>query len=665
MIYFFIAIAFIFGKHDRPHGQFYDDVQVYDDVNFEEVYEVNIENDTLTMPYGQIVFDLGKMYLVGYIDDRPISAYYQGDGVIKYYPKNDIEAQQIERFYRTDTVDEKFDEIYLAFPESSKFLEKYYKTGDKVEVTGRVKSMYGGLKKVPSSDFKYDLPANLYRASIEGQSDFLWINARRERYSNTIYFYDPYSYEQIQLYKYASNFKTPQLVSSVTDPKVERTPVDARLIDLFDYDMSINIPAINKSEVACTMTFTVMAENLRVVPLNFPAKFEVDSVAGVVADSLEFIKDDDQPGIYVRLDKFYHKGDIASVTVYYKADLFRQYIQYGIVQDYLTRWYPYNGFRQLSTYHWQYAIDPGTTFLSVGNMVKDTIIEDKRHLEFFSEQPLAYAGFNYGVFDSTAVPNAPIPITVHSLKKDNSLLFGKGGINNVVKDVGDSYSYFESILGPGPTDRLEVDPMNMDFGQSSAGLVHLSEYTFDKNTPGVDDKYRAHEIAHQWFGHVVHPMTYHDVWISEGISEYFGALYVKNVKKDERAFARVLKEWKKQVTKKGTIHGLRSIGYRAGAIWLGYRLLADPSPGDYETLVYYKAAFMMYRLHRALTDADGNDSKFYQLLSGFLREYRGKLVSTDDFINYTRPYLGDGTDGFFNHWLYDWKISEDDFDLDK
>ena len=207
--------------------------------------------------------------------------------------------------------------------------------------------------------------------------------------------------------------------------------------------------------------------------------------------------------------------------------------------------------------------------------------------------------------------------------------------------------------------------MNMDFGQSSAGLVHLSEMTFGSDVPGVHDKYRAHEIAHQWFGHVVQPMTYHDVWISEGISEYLGALYVKNVKKDDKAFAYILKEWKKQITKKGMIHGLRSVGYRAGAIWLGYRLMADPSPGDYEVLVYYKAAFMMYRLHQALTDANGDDSKFYKLLSGFLREYRGKLVSTDDFINYTRTYLGDRTDGFFKHWLYDWEISEEDFDLDK
>ncbi len=665
MIYYFIALVFIFGKHDRPHGLFYDDVQLYDNVDFDEVYEVDIENDTLTVPYGQIVLELGKMYLVGYVDDRPISAYYQGDGVIKYYPKNDIEAQQIKRFYRTDTVDEKFNEIYFAFPEDSKFLERYYDAGDTVNIEGRVKNMYGGLKKVPSSDFKYDLPVNLCRASIEEKNDFLWINARRERYSNTIYFYDPYSYEQIQLYKYASNFKTPQLVSSVTDPKVEHTPVDTRLIDLFDYDMNINIPAIVKSDIACTMTFTVMAENLRVVPLNFPAKFDVDSVAGVVADSLEFIKDDGRRGVYVRLDNYYHKGDIASVTVYYRAGLFRQYIQYGIVQDYLTRWYPYNGFRQLSTYHLWYTIDPGTTFLSVGKMAKDTIIEGKRHLEFASEKPLAYAGFNYGVFDSTEVPDAPIPITVYSLKKDNSLLFGKGGINNVVKDVGDAYGYFESFLGPGPTDRLEVDPMNMDFGQSSAGLVHLAENTFDSNVPGIHDKYRAHEIAHQWFGHVVQPLTYHDVWISEGISEYLGALYVRNVKKDDKAFTFILKEWKKQVTKKGNVHGLRSIGYRAGAIWLGYRLMADPSPGDYETLVYYKAAFMMYRLHRALTDASGDDSKFFELLSRFVRENRGKLVSTDDFINYTRPYLGDKTDDFFKHWLYDWKISEDDFDLDK
>ncbi len=662
MIYFFMALIFIFGKQkDQPHGQFHDDVKVYEEAAFEKTFEIDITGDTLTLPFLRIELGLGKLYILGYINDRPTSAYYQGTGEITFYPKDDIEAQQIKRFYRTDTVAETFDEIYFAFPEASDFLKRYYAAGREVSVSGRVKTMYGGLKKIPEAEFKYNLPVNIYRAAIEGRRDLIWINARRERYSHTIYHYDPYSHEQIQLYKYSSNFKTPQLVSSVTDPSTKQAPLQARLIDLFDYDMEITPGSLKKSDITCTITFEVIADSLKILPLNLPAKFEVDSVSGDVADSLAFIKDNNQPGIYVELKDYFHKGDTASLTIYYKANLFRQYIQYGIVQDYLTRWYPYNGFRQLSNYHMKYTIDPGTTFLSVGQMVKDTIIEGKRQLEYKSEKPLAYAGFNYGVFDSSRVENAPVPIAVYSLQKNNSLLFGKGGIKNVIADVGNSYGYFYDILGTGPTSRLDVDAMDMDFGQSSAGLVHLSENTFDKNTAGIHDRYRAHEIAHQWFGHVVHPMTYHDLWLSEGISEYLGALYVKNVKKDTKAFDDILKEWKKQVTKKGMIRGQRSIGYEAGPIWLGYRLLADPSPGDYETLVYYKAAFAIYRLHQALTNSNGDDSKFYELLSGFLREYRGRLVSTEDFIEYTRPYLGDRTDSFFQHWIYDWKVSEGDF----
>lgn len=659
MLYFIVALMFIFGKSkDMSDVQFYQDVKQYDKIDYSNSYDVIVENDTLELHNGQVLFDKGHLYISGYIDDRPTSAYFLGEGRFIFYPENEIEAQQIKRFYRTDTVDVEVQEFHFAFPQCSNFLDKYKDKGTLVDPPGRVTTKFKAMRKFPGGEFKYNLPVNLYKATLENRCDFLWVHARRDRFSHSIYFYNPYEDEQIKLYIFASNYKSPQLVSSITDSNKRDQSKDTRMIDLFDYDIDVNLTALKKSEIKCTMKFEVFDDSLKIAALNFPKKFVVDSVAGDVADSLSFIHDRGRPGVYVELSDYFYKGDTAEVTIYYRGDLFRQYLHYGIIQDYLTRWYPYNGFRQLSNYDLHYTVDPGTTFLSVGNVISDTVIDGKRHLNFKTPQPTAYASFNYGDFDSTAVTNTPIPITVYSLKKHKSILFGKGGINNVVKDIGDAYNYFSELIGPLPVDKIDIAPMAFDYGQSSSGLIHLADNTYDRNTSGIHDKYRAHELAHQWFGHRIHPQTYHDLWLSEGISEYLGALYVKNVKKDEKAFRRILKEWKKQVTKKGLLNGKKSIGYKAGPIWLGYRLLADPSPGDYEALVYYKAAFALYVLNEKL-----GDEKFHELLARLVRENENQSISTNLFMELTREYW-DGSDAFFGRWIFGWEHDDTDFDLE-
>jgi len=41
----------------------------------------------------------------------------------------------------------------------------------------------------------------------------------------------------------------------------------------------------------------------------------------------------------------------------------------------------------------------------------------------------------------------------------------------------------------------------------------------------------AHEVAHQWFGNLVTPRWWDDVWLKEGLSSFFGFLAMSVVKR--------------------------------------------------------------------------------------------------------------------------------------
>ncbi len=635
---------------------FSDRVKLYADYPTDSCREVALNNETIELPYARLIFNTGKLYLTGYISGRPTVAYFQGDGEFEYYPLANVEAQQVRRFYFSDSVSFEFDEAYISFPEQSSALEKYYTAGVVKKMPSRVRGMSKALKKIPGSKFKYNLPLDIYRATVENRPEFLWINVRQDRHSSTIYLYNPYDEEQVSLYKYAGNFRQAQLVSSVTDMSIENAYVSGETFNAYAYNINLDINTTGKSEIACTINMTVISDSMKLASFGFPDEFKIDSIGGDVADSLSFIHEKKYSGLTVDLSRFFHKGDTLSITVWYRGNLFRQYIGYGVIQEFLTRWYPYNGFRQLSEYGIHYRIDEGLTFLAVGTPVSDSTAGSYRYLEYQSPGPVAYVTFNYGKFDTTIVTGNPVPITIYSLPIDKSAVFGHGALNDVAIDIEGSLRFFSDYIAPYPFDDLIVDAMATEHGQGSPGMVHLSEITFRRDTEGLDDKFRAHEVAHQWWGHLVGPKNYHDLWLSEGLAEYFAAMYIEQYKKDTDTFRDILKDWRKYILQRGRLHGKKSDGYRAGSIYLGSRLLGEMSPGDYEALVYYKAAYMLHMLRMELNLDNEDNDIFMKFISRFARRYSGTLVTTGNFIEAAREYMGDRTDTFFRQWLFDWRI---------
>ncbi|MEW5923348.1 MAG: M1 family aminopeptidase, partial [Candidatus Zixiibacteriota bacterium] len=624
--------------------------------SLDDVAEIEINNVDFELKGATISLSYGKMYFAGYRDDHPTIAFFLGEGRFLFRSDDPIERQQINRFYRADSADIEFEQMYMVFPANSNLLSQLTNKGIGISTSSRVRTLWKKIRSVPDKNFKYNLGFHLYRAIVENHPDFLWVDILKEQYEHTIYYYDPYSAEPITLYKYTSNFRDPQLVSSTKD-SLSAGDGDFPLgYNNFRYDIDIDISTTGKSQITCGIYCRVETDSLKQLVFAVPPDYKIDTVWG---DAVVFIKDNDRSELMLDLNRFYYRGDTVKVTVQYRTNLFRHYIQHGIVQSDLTHWYPSAGFRTLSDYNLRFTIDPGFDFLCVGDKVRDTVIDNRQILEYKTSSPSAYVSFNYGDFDSVLINDTRVPITIWYYSGVNkSLVFGNPALDKVVKDVSAAFTFYDNNFGPYPYDRLDVDAMAVGFGQGSPGLVHLSEATFQRSEKGLDDKFRAHEIAHQWWGHLVSPESYRDVWLSEGLAEYSAALYVLLGRKDESTFHEILKDWRKAIIQSGVMNGKKSVGYKAGSINLGNRLGSEVSPGDYTAIIYYKAAYMLHMLRFELEQGTDNSGKFMTMLAEFAGQHEYRKASTENFIEVASHYLGDRTQPFFNQWLYDWRVPE-------
>jgi len=653
-----------------------DRIRDFNDFSLRDMKQLYVEDIEIVMPWGKIELKEGQLFIGGYYEDQPTAAFFEGDGLFHYKPSESPEKHQISRFYNADSIIYDFENAYFAFPWISwvNHILKGEERGEKSSYRQRV--FFEQMRNIPEDKFKINLPFHIYKAGIEGRRDFLYVDFASGRYEHTVLLFDPNSPEPVSVYKISPAFKNPQLVSSISGKTKGSRHIPRTEFEIKNYDIGIDISTYAKSSIRCDILIKAAKRNLKFAVFTLPEEYEVDSVGG---NAVSYMKEKDRAELAIELDDLYHRGDTANISVWYRTNLFRHYMEYGVTQKNLTYWYPYSGYRQLSNYDIKYRIADSYSFVSVGEKVGDTIIDGTRHLHYVSPKPVAYISFNYGVFDSLKIDTSESAIVLHYLKnRHNSPIFGRENLGNIAGDIGGAFEFYNKVFAPYGFGRLDVDAMSVGYGQGSPGVVHLSELTFDRSRPGFDDKFRAHEIAHQWWGHIINPASYRDIWLSEGFAEYSAALFIQIFKGDNETFGKILKRWRKNILQKGRLGDRKSIGYRAGSIIMGRRLLSELSPGDYEVIVYYKAAYLLHMLRVELNCKENRisssypgdlkirgDEPFLKLLAEYISRHGGTLVSSDDFIKVAREYLGDRAEIFFNQWLYDWRVPDIDCDWEE
>ncbi|HEY6969743.1 MAG TPA: M1 family aminopeptidase [Candidatus Angelobacter sp.] len=448
-------------------------------------------------------------------------------------------------------------------------------------------------------------------------------------------------------------------------------------------------------------TIVALQDGVRVLGLQLFPTLRVESVTGEGGQQLSFIQEDkDQDADFaVILPKELKKGDKYVVTAKYGG---KDAISnegngnyYPIARE---DWYPGLGFGSYSAYDMTFHVPKGMKMVATGKKLKDIEEGSENITEWTTEVPQAVAGFNFGKFkreegkpfkqpyllETYANPDPPDMVrsiqmesednlpTVGSHMSENALgtMSTLSLMKKAMAEAQIAVDLYTDFFGEAPYKRLAMTQQTAPhFGQAWPGLVYLPiTYFFDstvRHQLGIGEArgyfkvVGPHEIAHQWWGHMVGFNSYRDQWMSEGFAEmsasiFLQAAYGKNAL-DE--FHKFWAEERTLMTERNK-EGKRPID--VGPVTLGYRLRNAKTGFDIAThLIYPKGAYILQMIRCMLQDsrAQDADARFKAMMHEFTKTYANRFASTEDFKAVLEKYMTPEMDLAQNHKM-DWFFND-------
>jgi aminopeptidase N len=149
----------------------------------------------------------------------------------------------------------------------------------------------------------------------------------------------------------------------------------------------------------------------------------------------------------------------------------------------------------------------------------------------------------------------------------------------------------------------------------------------------------AHEMAHQWFGNIVTPAWWDDLWLNESFAEYMGNRVTADVTEYgdawvDNAYAR--RQWGLTADQRPSTHPVAGNGAKD----------ASAALQDFDGISYAKGSSILKQLNATM----GDDVFFAGAIDHFTRHRFGNATMHDLFESWERAGAGD-LSAFTSNWL--------------
>lgn len=405
--------------------------------------------------------------------------------------------------------------------------------------------------------------------------------------------------------------------------------------DALFYHLQLNVlPAETRIIGKLTMQARAEIDNLSEVRLDF---FENMNITEVGDNASAFSKQGNV--LVVTLDRGYQRGENFQISISYNGTptftgfasfSFRQHdtgpIIASLSEPYFARtWWPCKDTPadKADSVYLDITVPSELTAVSNGTLENTTSENGTttyywRHRYPITTYLVSVAISNYAVIDNvySFSDGATMPLQYFVFPHEREQAAQQ------LADTPDMLDFFNSVFGDYPFKKEKYGMAQFLWG---GGMEHQTITSLRS----FGDFLVAHELAHQWWGDMISPSTWSDIWLNEGFATYSEALY------------------------EGHRHGAE--GYHEYI-----RVIDQPYPGTiivsdttninsiFSLTVYRKGAWVLHMLRGQI-----GEQNFFELLKRYAHDlrYRFGNATTAAFQNLAEEISGQELDWFFDQWL--------------
>ena len=657
-----------------------------------------ISNLTLKRDVGTFTLRNGSISFLPPVLGRTAVGVFTGEGDFALAPATKIERDHLHLITDKDEVSEAFTKLVLYFSDGTyDEIKRQAQPGGDAARAGEVWREFSRRLRTEDraiENIEAELLTDLYNAKRPGSFN-AYISGKK--YNDLRYFVRPHGAfseapEEVALMNLDPNSAQNGIwylghLESEYKSHQASSDEDKRILDAEHYRIATTIDRGAKLTGNTEFTFTALADGERVLYFDLLPTLRVSRVA-MNGRAISFIQEGKKAdgSFYVVLPEASVKGQQYKLTIEYQGD--------KVVQDEgggnfavgaRTSWYPsVYAFKDRATYDLTFTTPNKYTLVGVGKLVKEGREGDAAISQWVSETPLAVAGFNYGLYKKKVVddPDTKYKIEGYAttelpdiLRQFSSAIGGMTPsrmMDSGMIEAQNSMRIYTRWFGEAPYGRIAITQQpQLSFGQSWPTLVYLPIIAFIDSTQrwmllgsasfgGLTDfiqEVTPHEVAHQWWGHIVGFSSLHDQWLSEGFADFSASLYLQFTEQKPDKYLKFWERSRDRILAKNQ-YGMRAND--AGPIWLGFRLETQKTPGAYGSLVYPKGGYILHMLRWMMYDPKTGDERFIAMMKDFVKTHYNQNASTESFKRIVEKHMTpdmdlDGNkrmDWFFNEWVY-------------
>ena len=201
---------------------------------------------------------------------------------------------------------------------------------------------------------------------------------------------------------------------------------------------------------------------------------------------------------------------------------------------------------------------------------------------------------------------------------------GRAGVLERLQKAPRTVDWVEEKLGPYPFSTLGLVVTDSESAMETQTMVTLGTNDYVLSEPVI-----MHEVAHQWYGDVVSPSDWRDVWLNEGMTMYLQGLYEADL--DGVPVSAQM--------------DLYADACRSSRIGEG-------PPGAYDRRsfgagnIYYCPAVMWDELRQQV-----GDEQFWEVARSWLDENAGTSRSREQLYEHWEQATGRELSAFFDSWI--------------